>query len=139
MSRGLAKPIAPAFPNTFEEYLNAEATPSPAIRLKPDSTSTSPQAPKSSSPLVWAEPVFDGEASQFPYHFMPYASQGLYDGSLAHLPWLQEMPDPMTSAMWSSWVEINEKKARELGIRSEERRVGKECLSVCRSRWSPYH
>ena len=24
-------------------------------------------------------------------------------------------------------------------LRSEERRVGKECLSVCRSRWSPYH
>ena len=23
--------------------------------------------------------------------------------------------------------------------RSEERRVGKECLDVCRSRWSPYH
>src|SRR3546814_4407303 len=27
-------------------------------------------------------------------------------------------------------------KARE---RSEERRVGKECVSTCRSRWSPYH
>src|SRR3546814_411750 len=26
----------------------------------------------------------------------------------------------------------------ELG-RSEERRVGKECVSTCRSRWSPYH
>ena len=25
------------------------------------------------------------------------------------------------------------------GGSSEERRVGKECLSVCRSRWSPYH
>src|SRR3546814_17829480 len=24
-------------------------------------------------------------------------------------------------------------------IRSEERRVGKECVSTCRSRWSPYH
>ena len=24
-------------------------------------------------------------------------------------------------------------------VRSEERRVGKECLAVCRSRWSPYH
>ena len=24
-------------------------------------------------------------------------------------------------------------------IRSEERRVGKECASMCRSRWSPYH
>ena len=24
-------------------------------------------------------------------------------------------------------------------VRSEERRVGKECLRLCRSRWSPYH
>ena len=30
-------------------------------------------------------------------------------------------------------LEINE------GERSEERRVGKECASMCRSRWSPYH
>src|SRR3546814_19445256 len=29
---------------------------------------------------------------------------------------------------------------RQIGaIRSEERRVGKECVSKCRSRWSPYH
>src|SRR3546814_1422300 len=27
----------------------------------------------------------------------------------------------------------------ELCQRSEERRVGKECVSTCRSRWSPYH
>src|SRR3546814_17967782 len=26
-----------------------------------------------------------------------------------------------------------------LSLRSEERRVGKECVSTCRSRWSPYH
>src|SRR3546814_15408231 len=25
------------------------------------------------------------------------------------------------------------------GVRSEVRRVGKECVSTCRSRWSPYH
>src|SRR3546814_17169592 len=25
------------------------------------------------------------------------------------------------------------------GTRSEERRVGKKCVSTCRSRWSPYH
>src|SRR3546814_15316589 len=34
-------------------------------------------------------------------------------------------------------------KALEAGFvnldRSEERRVGKECVSTCRSRWSPYH
>src|SRR3546814_11030207 len=28
---------------------------------------------------------------------------------------------------------------RILAARSEERRVGKECVSTCRSRWSPYH
>ena len=27
----------------------------------------------------------------------------------------------------------------ECESRSEERRVGKECMPVCRSRWSPYH
>src|SRR3546814_5150980 len=38
-----------------------------------------------------------------------------------------------------------EQLAREAGMRtmyedrSEERRVGKECVSTCRSRWSPYH
>src|SRR3546814_18990983 len=26
-----------------------------------------------------------------------------------------------------------------INMRSEERRVGKECVSTCRSRWSPYH
>ena len=30
-------------------------------------------------------------------------------------------------------------KQAELEFRSEERRVGKECASKCRSRWSPYH
>ena len=124
VSRELATPIAPAFPNTFEEYLSQEggtlvppiAAATGTVRLKPDTTSTS-RKPQAASPVQWAEPVFDGEASQYPYHFMPYASQGLYDGSLAHLPWLQEMPDPMTSGMWCSWVEINEKKAIELGIK----------------------
>src|SRR3546814_14019931 len=26
-----------------------------------------------------------------------------------------------------------------VALRSEERRVGKECVRTCRSRWSPYH
>src|SRR3546814_17544235 len=30
-------------------------------------------------------------------------------------------------------------KVHIAGDRSEERRVGKECVSTCRSRWSPYH
>src|SRR3546814_6315671 len=30
-------------------------------------------------------------------------------------------------------------RGRSRWTRSEERRVGKECVSTCRSRWSPYH
>src|SRR3546814_15368638 len=31
------------------------------------------------------------------------------------------------------------RQERESAIRSEERRVGKECVSTGRTRWSPYH
>ena len=34
-------------------------------------------------------------------------------------------------------MEVRDQPIHEL--RSEERRVGKECLRLCRSRWSPYH
>src|SRR3546814_19460789 len=40
-------------------------------------------------------------------------------------------------------IRENEARALSLGYqvnrRSEERRVGKECISTCRSRWSPYN
>src|SRR3546814_20202767 len=37
-------------------------------------------------------------------------------------------------------VELGPVRDREhADARSEERRVGKECVSTCRSRWSPYH
>ena len=35
------------------------------------------------------------------------------------------------------WFEI--RFIENNGMRSEERRVGKECFWTCRSRWSPYH
>src|SRR3546814_12230441 len=40
------------------------------------------------------------------------------------------------------WVRTKRWEAQRLEnrpLRSEERRVGKECVSTCRSRWSPYH
>jgi anaerobic selenocysteine-containing dehydrogenase len=67
-------------------------------------------------PAALADAAFDGDAAQYPYHFLPYASQIFLDGSLAHLPWLQETPDPMSSAMWSSCVEMNPQTAAQLGI-----------------------
>src|SRR3546814_5731965 len=39
---------------------------------------------------------------------------------------------------WPVHRELDQLGARAPG-RSAERRVGKECVSTCRSRWSPYH
>src|SRR3546814_12009919 len=37
------------------------------------------------------------------------------------------------------FVDVREKMADHVHFRSEERRVGKECVCTCRSRWSTYH
>ncbi len=67
-------------------------------------------------PVSYKEAQFSGNAKDFPFLFMPYESQQFLDGSLAHLPWLQEMPEVLSSVMWGSWVEINPQTADRLGI-----------------------
>ena len=75
-------------------------------------------AKPSGAPVKAIAPQFDGDATQFPFHFLPFASQLLYDGSLAHLPWLQEAPDPLSTVMWNTWVEINPTTAGKLSIQA---------------------
>lgn len=94
-----------------------------SVRLKPDTTDKSvtdinrvTDTNSGTHPVAFSEPTFDGDTQQFPFHFLPYPSSAFLDGSLAHLPWLQELPDPLTSAMWSSWVEINPATAERFGI-----------------------
>ena len=77
---------------------------------------TAPVRVGKSAAVRVAAAQFDGDTTQFPFHFLPFPSQMMYDGSLAHLPWMQEAPDPMSSAMWGSWVEINPTTAQKLGI-----------------------
>jgi menaquinone reductase, molybdopterin-binding-like subunit len=60
--------------------------------------------------------VFAGNATQFPFFLHVYPSAAFADGRTAHLPWLQEMPDPMTTVMWGSWVEISPQAAEKLAI-----------------------
>jgi molybdopterin-containing oxidoreductase family iron-sulfur binding subunit len=47
---------------------------------------------------------------------IPGITAHLRDGRHANQPWLQESPDPLTTIVWDSWVEIHPKKAAELGI-----------------------
>ena len=91
---------------------------------RPAAPSPAPASP----PAKLADPQFDGDAAVYPFYFLPYASQAFRDGSLANLPWLQEMPDVLTTAMWSSWIELNPKTARAIGRRPG--RSGGDCLAA---------
>ncbi|HEX9078814.1 MAG TPA: molybdopterin-dependent oxidoreductase [Desulfuromonadaceae bacterium] len=62
------------------------------------------------------KPRFSGDEKQYPLHLQVYPSIAFYDGRGASLPWLQQLPDTMTSVVWDSWVEINPKTADSLGI-----------------------
>src|SRR3546814_18538234 len=48
-------------------------------------------------------------------------------------------PRPQTSVATESTSQPLERPCAYSDTRSEERRVGKECVSTCRSRWAPYH
>src|SRR3546814_20208252 len=48
-----------------------------------------------------------------------------------------EWTDRAKLNMQSSLAELQQRLGNQ--VRSEERRVGKECVSTCRSRWSPWH
>lgn len=63
--------------------------------------------------LKQAETINDS----FPLSLLCYEHAALGIGETANLPSLQEMPDPMTSVVWGSWVEINPKTAASLGVR----------------------
>jgi formylmethanofuran dehydrogenase subunit D len=51
------------------------------------------------------------------FNLIPFHSTSLFDGRLAASPWAQQTPDPISSASWSTWAEINSKQADDLGIR----------------------
>ncbi len=59
---------------------------------------------------------FSGSSDAYPFVLHPYLSNALYDGRAANLPWMQELPDPMTSIVYGSWVEMNPITAEELGV-----------------------
>jgi anaerobic selenocysteine-containing dehydrogenase len=85
-------------------------------------TAGKPAAAKSAAPKAGKEMSlnaarFSGDATQFPFFFQPYLSIQFHDGSSSHLPWMQELPDPASSAIWSLPAEIDPDTAVRMGIR----------------------
>lgn len=58
---------------------------------------------------------FDGGADA-EFYLAVYPSYRFYDGSLANIPWLQELPDPVSKIAWESWIEVNPRTADRLGL-----------------------
>jgi len=59
---------------------------------------------------------FAGEGEFF---FIPFVSPTLGEAG-ANKPWLQELPDPTTTVMWNTWVEMNPETAKEMGIEDDD-------------------
>jgi anaerobic selenocysteine-containing dehydrogenase len=70
-----------------------------------------------STGLIQSAPEFDGEGE---FYLMPFFSTLLSDGSGANKPWLQETPDPTTTVVWNSWVEINPLTADKLDVEDDD-------------------
>jgi anaerobic selenocysteine-containing dehydrogenase len=78
--------------------------------------STPKSIPAKLEPLQ--EPEFEGSPEQFPLQFQPYPSLQFAGGTGANLPWLQQLPDPASSAMWGLPVEVDPQTAGQLGLRN---------------------
>ena len=63
-----------------------------------------------------ALPAPAAEDASYPLHLIPGVSASMRDGRHANLSWLQESPDPLTTIVWDSWVEMHPKTAAKLGI-----------------------
>src|SRR3546814_17560240 len=74
--------------------------------------------------IVISGRVLDGEGKPIPDALLEFW-QANADGKYAH-------PEDTRTSRWTA-------SSSASAGRSEERRVGKECVSTCRSRWSPYH
>src|SRR3546814_5073597 len=65
----------------------------------------------------------------------PRLAQRLFDACTVALDYEKQTATPQSALVYAN----DANSQVQVRGRSEERRVGKECVSTCRSRWSPYH
>lgn len=105
-----AKLNIPFVPQTAKAFAEAHTTPTPAAPIKSANLSLQARAAQTNGP-----------PDRFPFEFQPYLSLQYHDGRGANLPWMQELPDPASSAMWDLPVEIDPKNAAKLNIANGDR------------------
>ncbi len=65
---------------------------------------------------AYEEAQFEGGGG-YEFHLAPFSQVGVGEGQRAHLPWMQGTPDPITTATWRTWIELNVHVAEDLDIR----------------------
>ncbi len=125
LARKLGATVAPATARSVAEpLLNAGQSWDEATRQGGVWREADPATPKRAEALNrkpeldLTEASFTGNPAQYPLHFLPYFSLQFHDGRSANLPWMQELPDPASSAMWGLPVEIDPKTASRLGVQT---------------------
>ncbi len=111
------QPVSAA--NFVQPLLPADATYDEIARMGGfwgTTTEASPSTTPVADTIAWHDPIFDGAPDQFPLLFQPYLSLQYHDGRGANLPWMQELPDPVSSSMWDLPVEIDPHTAARLGV-----------------------
>ena len=63
-----------------------------------------------------ANATLAGDPTEYPFTLVPFVHNTLGAGEAAHLPWLQAAPDPVTSVVWQTWVEVNPQVATRLHL-----------------------
>ncbi len=81
-----------------------------AAALRPARAPARPALPK------LEEAAFQGDPARYPLVLHVYPSIAHSDGRGANLTWLQELPDPITTAVWRNWVEVAPATAQALGL-----------------------
>ncbi len=59
---------------------------------------------------------FQAPRSTDDFTLITYPTVQFYDGRGANRPWMQELPDTVTKAVWNAWVEIHPETAEPLGV-----------------------
>jgi anaerobic selenocysteine-containing dehydrogenase len=72
-----------------------------------------PPTPPAAAAAAWAPPVFQGTGE---FYLQVYGGVALGLGDAANVPWLQELPDPLSQTVWASAVEMNPRTAARLGL-----------------------
>ena len=65
-------------------------------------------------------PVFQNAPHEEGMNLIVYQTNSMLDGRLAHLPWLQAAPDPMTTVVWDTWADISRQDAERLELKSND-------------------